>query len=149
MRSLFPVLLLAAGALPSCATMGSQSSIAQCEMDVAVRATQENVDDKAIASLFETADESCLSDKQFMAVFNEALFNTLDRKPRAFVHYFSSFRDRELILDQIENPVHDSIPITRIIAQLAEISPTNQATFDELRNSLLVAAHMIAPNPQK
>jgi hypothetical protein len=147
MRPVFPLVVLVAATAWSCASAGSHPDIAQCEMDVAVRATREDVDDRAIEALFETADESCESDKQFVAVFNEALFNALDRKPRAFVHYFSIFRDRSLILDQIENPVHDSIPISRIIAQLGSVSPANQATYDELLNSLRVAARLLAPNP--
>jgi hypothetical protein len=148
MRSLFTVLVLTLAALPSCATARSRSAGSECEMDVAVRATAETVDDKSIEQLFDTADESCSSDTAFMAVFNEALFNALDRKPRAFLHYFSIFRDRALILDQIENPVHETIAISRIVEQLAGISPPNQATYDELVSSLRLAARKLGQAPR-
>jgi hypothetical protein len=147
MRSLFTVLVLTLAALPSCATARSRSAGSECEMDVAVRATAETVDDKSIEQLFDTADESCSSDTAFMAVFNEALFNALDRKPRAFLHYFSIFRDRALILDQIENPGHDTVAISRILAQLADITPPNQATYDELVSSLRYASRKLGQTP--
>jgi hypothetical protein len=147
MRSVFTILVLIVTAVPSCAIATLQSAGSECEMDVAVRATAETLDDKSIEQLFDTADESCSSDTAFMAVFNEALFNALDRKPRAFLHYFSIFRDRAFILDQIENPVHETVAISRIMEQLADISPPNQATYDELVSALRFAARKLGQSP--
>lgn len=136
-------------ALSACATGGSHEEVSECDLGIAVKATGQTVDDRQIGQLLETADEMCETNKEFVQVFNEALFNALEVNPWSFLYHYSTSRNRTFIRTQIENPTKKSIDVKRIIDQLSEISPTNQATYDGLMSSLRAAARNIqAPPPE-
>jgi hypothetical protein len=147
MRPFFSPLILVAALSSACATARSHEDVAECDLGIAVKAAEQGVDDRQIGQLFETADESCETSKDFMQVLNEALFNALEVNPRSFLYYYSSSHNRSFIREQIENPTKNSIDLKRITQQLSDISPTNQATYDELMSSLRVAARVIQTPP--
>src|SRR5215212_6840211 len=126
MQRLFLLLVVVGTIVTSCATATRGASVPECDLGIAVRATGHDVNDDLVGQLFETANEDCSSETAFMQVFNEALFNTLDSKPQSFLHYYSSHRSRSFILEQLANPVHDSIDIPRILEQLRRMTPSNQ-----------------------
>ena len=149
MRPFFFLFISVAVLLPGCATARSHEDVSECDLGIAVKAAEQTVDDRQIGQLLESADESCETNKDFMQILNEALFNALEVNPRSFLYHFSSSHNRSFIREQIENPIKNSINVKRIIDQLSEISPTNQATYDELMSSLRVAARTIqAPPPE-
>ena len=132
--SLFPILF--AAVTSACATGARSASVSECDVGIALQATHPDLNDHEIALLFETANESCSTETAFIQVFNEALFNALDTRPQAFLHYFSINPNRPFILDQLANPLHDSIDIARIFEQLRRLTPPNQAAYDEIMNVL-------------
>ena len=148
MRPLFPLLLAVAAVLPACATARRTEYVTQCDTAIVARASAPEVADRVIEQLFETADEEeCSDNKEFMKKLNVALFNVLERQPRSFLHYFSAAHNRSFILGEIENPISDSINITRIVSELQQITPTNQATYDALMNALRSATTNRDPDP--
>jgi hypothetical protein len=145
MRPVLTLLAFLLAALESCASAGAHEFVSECDLGIALKATDPDADGKAIQRLFETADESCATNVEFMQILNEAVFNSLENNPRVFLYYYAISANRGFIREQIETPTHDSVDIKRIRDRLSQISPTNQAIYDELMNALRAAEQNIPP----
>lgn len=127
--------------LGSCASTKAVSDCKKCSVEISVKTISEsNITEEIIEKLFCTAADSCQVNAEFMEAFNEALFVCLEKKPDIFVQQFSLSARQDLVLQQLESPVNDTIHLQKIIEQLTKMpKPKNADAYDKILQALNVA----------
>jgi hypothetical protein len=126
--------------LGSCTIVNLKSRCDKCDISIAVTVINDNSPTrKLIDELFCTVEDSCLKNVEFMESFNEALFVSLERKPGIFTRQFSASSKQQLILKQLEAPVHDRINLDLIIEKINKDSAKKNGSIDKILTALRVA----------
>jgi len=83
----------------------------------------ENPSDKDIENFLLTFDESCKSKVEYLEFSNELLFDILYRYPNRVIIILSKNKNinQNLILKELEAPIHDGIDIKEIIKRTKKI----------------------------
>jgi hypothetical protein len=116
------------------------NNCSKCSTEIAVTVINENnINKEMINKLFCTAEDTCLTNVEFMEVFNEALFVSLEKKPEFFVEQFSLNSKQEFILKQLERPISDKINLDTVIEKLTKTSMKKQESYHKILQALRLA----------
>lgn len=120
----------------SCASTNFKTDCKPCDIDTVSRIANANkIDQREIKELFCIGQEDCSENVEFMEIFNEALFVSLNNNPQEFIKEFSRSKKRNFILKQLESPINDAIDLKKIINKVAQSSEGK----DDARNQILKA----------
>jgi len=81
-----------------------------------------------VCKLFYTIDPNCSNDAEFSAFSNEILFKVLEKRPKLFFIELDRIKNEvnyEYILNQLENPIHDGIEISKILRNIQKTELKN------------------------
>lgn len=132
----FPVVFI----LYSCSSANTVKNCEECNTVIAARAINENIiSEQLIDTLFCTGADRCLTNAEFMEIYNEALFVCLGKKPGIFVQQLAHSSRKKFILKQLESPVIDTINIQKIIGELEKTAQKNTGTYNKILQALKLA----------
>jgi hypothetical protein len=88
-----------------------------------------------------TFDAQCESNVEFSEFSNEQLFKILESYPQVLIQVLQAVDDskQHLILDELENPIHDGFDLEVIYAKLSQIEESN-AILKKVKVSIESAA---------
>lgn len=103
----------------------------------------EKIETKVIEKFVWMLDSNCSSASEFSEVSNEVVFKMLQMEMNSFMDIVgsrqTSDRQKRLLLFQVENPVHDGIPLSAIKDMLAKSKYSKTKFGKQLSTSLQVA----------
>ncbi|MEM6346316.1 MAG: hypothetical protein AAF927_20675 [Bacteroidota bacterium] len=88
-----------------------------------IDSTFKSLTPKMIGEMICTIERSCANNSEFSSIANEYLFELLDKYPNETLKGIKKKKldDKNYILKQIQNPVHDGIEIQALIKKLEQV----------------------------
>ncbi len=93
----------------------------KCDFSILTQAAeQEDYKPDFIDEIFCTIDTICFRNVEFAEFSNEILFEALNKSPNAFIKILQNqnLKKKELVLNELENPVSDAIDLDKIISKI-------------------------------
>ena len=138
MRITFTTLLIL-----TCILLASAQKCKKCDMNAIVDIS-DRVQKYTYAQIQDflcTFDAQCESNVEFSEFSNEQLFKILESYPQVLIQVLQAVDDskQHLILDELENPIHDGFDLEVIYAKLSQIEESN-AILKKVKVSIESAA---------
>jgi hypothetical protein len=76
--------------------------------------------DIEVSTLFDIIKPECINHVEFIQFANEVIFLAIKKNPTAFLVNYQKSKNKEFILDILENPISDNIDLSSLIERLNE-----------------------------
>ncbi len=117
-------------------SMKSATECETCDIET-IKVTQENITNlnfKIVKEFLCTFDETCKEDLEFARWSNETLFDVVHNAPELFlkVLQFGGLNNQDLILNELESPVHSGINVPVIRNKVKKLDDKYMFKYDVL-----------------
>ncbi|WP_224484688.1 hypothetical protein [Robertkochia aurantiaca] len=119
----------------------SQNDCEKCEIEKAkvINNNLDQLDFKLVSDFLCTFDEACKTVVEYSEWSNETLYTILERNPALVLSVLEKIPDHDLILINIQNPVHDGFNYQSIFNKISD-NTTSTEIQKKILESLIIAA---------